>query len=104
MVTFMITVFAAVICGVTFSSSTASLNCTVMVLFATVWIGIWMPCATSASWLFCVGRRGCRAEVHRGGGVVARGVGTRIVCALRAADAAAERSVVRERERRRVAD
>ena len=35
----MMTVFAAVICGVTFSFSTASLNVTVTVLLATVWIG-----------------------------------------------------------------
>ena len=32
----MMTVFAAVICGVTFSVSAASLNVTVTVLFATV--------------------------------------------------------------------
>ncbi len=45
---------ASVICGVTLRVSTASLNVTVTVLLATVWIGIWTPCLISASWLFWV--------------------------------------------------
>ena len=56
--TFMITVSAAVICGVTFKVSAASLNVTVTVLFAMVWSGIWTPCVTSASTLFNVVTRG----------------------------------------------
>ena len=54
----MITVPAAVICGVTLSVSAASLNVTVTVLFATVWIGICVPCVISAATLFCVVTRG----------------------------------------------
>ena len=54
----MITVFEAVICGVTFNLSAASLNETVTVLFATVWIGICTPCVISAATLFCVATRG----------------------------------------------
>ena len=55
---FMMTVPAEVICGVTFSVSAASLNVTVTVLLATVWIGICTPCVISASPLFCVDTRG----------------------------------------------
>ena len=54
----MMTVPAAVICGVTCSISTASLKVTVTVLLATVWIGIWIPCCTFAGMLFCVVSRG----------------------------------------------
>ena len=54
----MMTVFAAVICGGTFSVSAASLKVTVTVLLATVWIGICTPCVISASTLFCVETRG----------------------------------------------
>src|SRR5436190_18318365 len=54
----MMTVFAAVICGVTFSVSAASRNDTVTVLFDTVWMGICTPCVISAAMLFCVVTRG----------------------------------------------
>ena len=54
----MITVLAAVICGVTFSVSAASLKVTVTVLFASVCTGICTPCVISASTLFCVVTRG----------------------------------------------
>ncbi len=47
-------VSAEVICGVTERSSTASLNCTVMVLFATTWTGKVTPCLISAALLFWV--------------------------------------------------
>ena len=49
---------AAVICGVTARRSAASLNCTVTVLFATVWMGIWSPWTIVACTLFCVVTRG----------------------------------------------
>src|SRR2546423_5084149 len=55
---FMITVLELVICGVTLSVSAASLKVTVMVLLATVWIGIWVPCVISASLLLVVDTRG----------------------------------------------
>src|SRR4029453_15478755 len=57
-VIFMITVLAAVICGCTRRMRTASLKLTVTVLFDTTWMGIWTPCATSASMLFWVVNRG----------------------------------------------
>src|SRR5262249_14728293 len=53
-VIFRITVLAAVIWGVTFKTSAASLKLVVTVLFVTVWYGTWTPWATSASTLFCV--------------------------------------------------
>ena len=50
----MITVFEAVICGVTRRTSAAGMNVTVTVLFDTVCTGICEPCVISASMLFCV--------------------------------------------------
>ncbi len=54
----MMTVSAAVICGVTVRSSAASLNVTVTVLLAMVCSGICTPCITCASTLFSVDTRG----------------------------------------------
>src|SRR5215467_13009391 len=55
---FMITVFAAVIWGVTVRDRSAFTNVVVTVLLATVCTGICTPWRTTAVWLFCVARRG----------------------------------------------
>ena len=54
----MITVFEAVICGVTRRTSAAGMKVTVTVLFDTVCTGICEPWVISASMLFCVDTRG----------------------------------------------
>src|SRR5260370_119589 len=52
--TSMKTVPSAVICGVTSSFSTASMNCTEIVLLIVVWMGIFCPCLIIAFSLFWV--------------------------------------------------
>src|SRR5256885_2723603 len=49
---------SAVICGVTSSFSTASIKVIEIVLLIVVWIGILVPCFTTAFSLFCVTTRG----------------------------------------------
>src|SRR2546421_4493712 len=49
---------SAVICGVTSSLSTASIKVIEIVLLIVVWIGIFVPCFTTAFSLFCVTTRG----------------------------------------------